>query len=421
MKFKKSSIFILLAISLSKLVHAETPETDLYSNDIAPEWESITWEDSQGASKTFKPESSVTLGKASDQATQNYNIHFTENVKLDGLYMEEYANWHFTSNEGVSLGIPDGRFSVVGTLTLSMELVTRLIGLEAHGEIRIIKGGGLLAQTYDAMGSSLYIESGASTIYDVNLSEGAEINIGGDGMLRVGEVRLQDASLRAGELSIYSPGDYQQNPALTVQSLNEDEAAQLTAKGGESMRLQAATLRIGEGQATVQNSQLIACNVTMPWTSGVLRIVDSVFYSPSTTFNMVDGAKLEISDPGMELMPLSIEEEEITLADGSKQVISVLHVERFNWNQDHTRVKGVLSLMIKWGDAQSDLLLEPLCKAHDAKKIVGVSFPDIKFKNNELTNASLNIANSKELYTKFLGFGQDAKGNLVIYGQMNAD
>ncbi len=421
MKFKKSSTSILLALSLSKLVYAETPETDLYSNDIAPQWVSITWEDSQGSTKAFKSESSVTLGKASDQAAQNYNIHFTEDVRLDSLYMEEYANWYFTSDEDVSLGIPDGRFSVVGTLTLAMELVTRLIDVEAHGEMRIIKGGGLLAQTYDAIASRLYIESGVSTIYDVNLSEGAEIHIGGDGSLSVGELRLQDATVCAGELSIYSPGDYQQKPALTVKSLKDGEAAQLTAKGGEAMSLEAATLRVGEGHATVLNSHLIACNVTMPWTSGVLHIVDSVFYSPSTTFNMVEGAKLEIRDPGMELTPLSIEEEEITLADGSKHMMPVIQVERFNWNQDHTRVKGVLSLMVKWGDVQSDQLLEPLRKAHDAKKIIGVSFPDIKFQNNELTNASLNIANSKELYTKFLGFGQDAKGNLVIYGQMNVD
>ncbi len=419
MKITIKSLAALLALSVS-LAAQENPATDVYSNEIAPQWGQITWEDSSGKPKKFENGNSATLGKASDMAPASYKIKFSSQVNIDGLYMDEYAHWHFTADNNGAINLADASLVPTGSLTLELPIICRTLKLEPHNELNLIKNGQLLVANLSANNATINIESKDNRCYDIKLSEGASLNIGREGALAISEVYLLNATINAGNLSIYSPGDHQDKLALTLSAIKGGTSEKLTSTEAAGIRFQAATLRIAEGKARIKNSHFIGCNTTLAWTSSQLELEDCTFYTPASSFQMIEGSKLTITNPGMELEVYDIQEQTITMADGTKQSMPVLQVEQFGWNAENTQVKGILSLMIKWGE-QSEEQLKSLQEAHQAGKIVGISFPDIQFKNSQLSLASLNIANSKNMYTKFLGFGQDADGKLVVYGKMSKD
>ncbi len=421
MKHKTKVLSILAALGSSLFSYAEeNPLTDLYTTEIAPKWESMVWENINGEAKEWKDGSSVTLGKPSDGPTFSYKILVSDDLTLRGLYMDEYAHWHLAagSEEG-AISLQDAKLQPFGTLTLSIPLFATKVILDDANEIRVIKGGELAVADFKGEDSALYLGSGENVISFIELSDNAVIEIGGDATLETNEIHLLKSTVVAGNLSIYGHGSHNDEPALTIGSIKEDEYAKFSKMGLEGADIQFAQLTINEGTSTIKNSQLSSMNISMPWADSELIIEDSAIFHPLAEFNMVEGAKLRITGVGIELPARGIEEKEITLADGSKKMVSVLLLQRLNCNPGHTQLEGTVAVQIQWDDSSdSDTkLLSDLAQAKKDKKMVGVVFRDILYKNCNITAASLSLANEKGIYTKYIGCGQDENGCLVLYGE----
>ncbi len=417
MKNSIKALAILASLGGSLFSYAdENPLTDLYTTDIAPQWENIVWENIDGEAKQWKDGSSVTLGKPSDGPTFSYKILVSDDITLKGLYMDEYAHWHFAAGkEEASLEINGGTLKVFGTLTIGIPVFATELILDDVNELRVIDGGDLSVADFKGQNSELFLGAGENSLHCIELRDGAFIEIGADARLETFEMHLLKSEVIAGNITFYGHGTHEDKAALTISSPHEDSSAMLSAKEVNGAHIQYARLRLDEGASLLQNCQLVSSDIDMPWTNSELVIKDSSFFHPATKFNMVEGAKLTIDSVGMDLMIEDIEEKEVTLADGSKKVMPVLSLETFDWNAENTQIKGTLSLLVTWGENEE--LLKVLAQAKQDKKMVGVVFPDILFKNAQITAASMGLGNEKDIYTDYIGCGQDENGCLVIYGE----